>query len=376
MPTFTYAGRDPEGRPVGGTIEAPSSVVASHHLEQQGIIVLEIRQEVEYHSSLFRRAFGPILFGVALGSLMTFYRQFANLLQSGMLVSQALNALSQSAPSGRLRRIAARARDHTEKGGKLAEALAEYPWIFDRLQMALIETGESSGGLDIMVSRCSEYLERENELRNLLRVITFYPKIVLVVAAGISYSFARFVFFQVFPPAAMLVFAVWLILRIGNQSPSFRGVWDLIKLCVPFIGGAVRGLAAARFSNALALLYQSGVPITDAIKTAATASGNVFIEKNILRVAPMLDQGHTISETLTRAGVLPRIVMSMLTTGEQTGAIDTSMEKAREYLEVEGRTKMAQIAWAVAIGLYLAVAMVVLFILMQFYGGYAGGMMG
>ena len=337
---------------------------------------MELHQSVERRTSWLRRAFGPIFLGVSLGSLMAFYRQFGGLIQSGVIISQALDTLSRSAPSGRLRRIAQKARDHVQQGGKLSDALAEYPWIFDRLQMALIETGESSGGLDVMLLRCAEYLERENELRNLLRRITFYPKLVLFVAAIISYYFVRSLFMTVFPLAAVAIIAVWLILRIGNQNSGFRLFWDQIKLAVPFLGGAVRGLAAARFASALSLLFRSGVPVTRAVRTAALASGNAVIESGVLRVAPMLDEGHTLSETLTHAKVFPRIVLSMLSTGEQTGTVDSSMEKVREYLEIEGRTRMEQIAWVVAIGLYLLVALLVLSLVVRFYGSLYGGMVG
>ena len=379
MPVFTYAGRDKQGRPVSGEIEAVSGVVASRRLTEREIIIYDLNERREYRASTLGRGFAAVFLNVSIGALMVFYRQLAAAMRGGMSMSQALDALSRNAPSGRLRKIVARARDHVDRGGQLSEVLAQYPWVFDRLQMALIETGEASGGMEAMLTQAAEYLERENDLRNLLRRITFYPKLVVLVAAGAVYTLSRFGMGELLRPligaAPWVVLAVvlgWLTLRVGNQQPAFRAAWDCVKLAVPFVGGVVRKMAAARFSSALALMFRAGVPLTRAIRDASAAAGNAYMEGRILRVAPMLDEGRSLSETLTRAGVFPPAVLSMLSTGEQTGSIDSVMDKVAEYLDTESRTRMEQIAWVVAVGLYLLAALIVLYIAVSFYSAQFG----
>lgn len=377
MATFTYAGRDQDGRPVSGEIEAESQAAASRRLLERGIVGMDIRRKSEPRSSA-PSAFVP-LWGCGPADFMVFFRQLAGMLRGGMTLSQALTSLATSAPTERLRQIAKAAAERVSTGAKLSEVMKEYPRVFDSFQIAMVETGETSGNLDAILSRLAEYLEHEIELRNLLRRITFHPKLVFVFAIIVVLALRRTEFGASLGPLAAaipwmigILAVVWLLFTLGLCDPTFRSAWDSLKLVLPVLGGVVRGLAAAKFSSGLAALYRSGAPLSSAVRTAAAASGNSHVEKRLLAAASLLDQGHSLSDVVARAGVFPPVMLSMLATGEQTGSVDDALEKVREYLDGESRTKAEQIGWALAIGMYLAVALLVGYIAVSFYSTVSG----
>ncbi len=373
MPIFEYAGRDNKGMPTTGEIDAPSQKYAFSRLLERGIIVLHIREKVTPRTNFILRVFGPIFLRVNRASLMVFFRQFSALLHAGLSLSQCLDSISRNPPSRRLKKLALRMRDYVAKGGKLSDIMSRYPYIFDGLQIALVKSGEDSGKLETMLSKAAEYLERENSLRQLLRRITFYPKLVLIFSAVVAAKFANIkIITDYFVVIAAAALGMWIFILIGSQFLGFRRVFDSVKLAVPFLGGAVRVLAASRFANALAMMYSSGASPTVSVAIAAKASGNSIIESKILSVSDKLDSGATFSEVLSDANVLPKVVINMLAAGEETGAIDDTMARVRDYLELEGHAKMEQIGWAIAILFYLAVAAIVASIAVHFYGNIYG----
>jgi type II secretory pathway component PulF len=164
-------------------------------------------------------------------------------------------------------------------------------------------------------------------------------------------------------------FGLWWLGRFLNQFPALGAAWDHFKMFVPAVGGVTRRYATARFARALGALYAGGVLLPRAVESAARACGNRAITERILAHAPRLNQGEGISDMLYGAGLLSPLAVQMARTGEQTGSLDTMMDKVADYLESEADAKAHQLAVVAGVVALLVAAAVVLFIALSFYAG-------
>ena len=242
--------------------------------------------------------------------------------------------------------------------------------------------------LEIMCNRIADYLEREIEVRRKLKRETMYPKIVLFVAglvvlilsyvqAGMGKSGTALVGSRVGFAATVGIigFAIWWAGRYFNQYPALGAAWDRLKLLIPVAGDVARKYATARFTRALAALYAGGVNIFRAVEIAARACGNRAIGEQLLAHAPALANGEGIAGMLARTGLLSPLAVQMARTGEQTGSMDTMMNKVADYLEQEADVKAHQLAVASGVFALLLAACIVGYIAITFYAGMFGSIM-
>jgi type II secretory pathway component PulF len=419
MSTFTYQARDLEGKDVSGIIEADDARGAANSLREQGLFTLHLAPTMNArpatvvlpsgatqtggsftpgHSPTnppIRRIgeqssvhIAPFLVSVPLPELAMMYRQMATLLEAGVPMVQSISTLSQQTRSGRLRSILADAAGVVSSGHPFSDAMAKYPNAFAPIQIELIRAGETGGLLETMCNRIADYLERELETRRKLKRETLYPKIVLFVAglvililsfvkSGMGKSGVNLVVSQI--GFAALVgagaFGVWWLARYLNQYPALGAIWDRVKMLIPGAGDVARKYATARFARALAALYAGGVNLYRAVEIAARACGNRAIGEQILSYAPALNNGEGISGMLARSGLLSPLAIQMARTGEQTGALDTMMNKVADYLENEADTKAHQVAVVSGVIMLLIAACVVAYIVISFYVGMFSGIM-
>jgi type II secretory pathway component PulF len=174
---------------------------------------------------------------------------------------------------------------------------------------------------------------------------------------------------------AALAFGVWWLGRYLNQYPAFGAVWDRLKMLIPGAGDVARKYATARFARALAALYSGGINLYRAVEIAARACWNRAIGEQLLSHAPALNNGEGISGMLARSGLLSPLAIQMARTGEQTGSLDTMMNKVADYLESEADAKAHQVAVATGVLALLLAAAVVAYIVISFYVGMFSGIM-
>jgi type II secretory pathway component PulF len=275
------------------------------------------------------------LLAVPLPTLAMMYRQFATLMDAGVPIAQACATLAQQTNHPRLQSILRAMSDNVNAGGNLSQVMERYPSTFTAIQTELIRAGETSGMLDLMANRIADYLEKEIETRRKLRRETLYPKIVLSVAgmvillltflrSGLS-GFFGMVTFAVLLAGA--IFGVWWLARFLNQFPAFGAGWDHVKMLMPGVGGVVRRYATARFARALGALYGGGVLLPRAVETAAAPAATAPSAS----VCSLPRPPSTWARAFRRAGalgLLSPMAVQMARTGEQTGSLDTMMEKS------------------------------------------------
>lgn len=423
MPTFSYDARDLSGNAVSGIIEADAPGGAAASLREQGLFPTRIEilrgapaaaavvtpprlPEIGINGpvaptspmpppmmtptgpaaatpppfvdrqpglSLF-----PWLTGVPLPELAMLYRQFAALLDAGVPIAQSLGTLADQARSGKLRHILRECQTAVASGYPLSAVLKNYPTVFTPLQYEMIRAGEMSGGMDLMCRRMADYLEREIDLRRRLKRETLPQKFTLGVAALVILVLA-FVFggmgmllFALGLEAFLVggAFAVWCLGRFLYQIPDIAAFWDGFKLYLPGIGDVGRRYATARFARSLGTLFSGGVLLANAVEISARACGNGAIAKRLLANVSALTYGGGLSEMLARSGLLSPLAVQMARTGEQTGSLDTMMDKVADYLESEADVKSHQLSVGLGVALTIVSGIITFVILLEGYGGY------
>lgn len=357
MPTFEYRGRRGD-QVMTGVIEAGSKDEARALLRRQQIIVDQLKEKGREIALPFLRR------GVPIKDLAVFTRQFSVMIDAGLPILQCLEVLGGQAQNKVFQRTLTAVRDDVEAGSSLAGALRKHPAVFDDLYCNLVAAGEAGGILPTILQRLAAYLEKIVKLRRAVRSALTYPAVVIVIAGIVVWVILTYViptFRDLFaelgatlPLPTRIVIALsnvlarfgWIVLillvvafiairRWYKTTRTGRMTIDRLLLRTPILGGVLRKIAVARFCRTMATLISSGVPIIEALEVTAKTSGNAVVEEAILKVRTEVEAGRGIAESMDRTGVFPAIVTHMVSVGEQTGALDTMMNKVAEFYEEE-----------------------------------------
>ena len=401
---YSYQAKDQTGRTVTGSLDAPDERRAAQEIRDMGYFPMRLapqsggaatlapetgspfggappRRETARTAPsapwLLVRLVYPIWSGVGLRDLSLFYRQFSAMLGAGVPIYQCLTSLTQQASNGRLRTYLSRISARVLEGAMLTEAFAEFPWVFTDFHRAMIAAGEKSGRLDVMMSRLASALEQEYALRAVIKRETTWPVMTLVgsflipplMDLVVLHSIRLYVHDALLPllywGAAIL--GVFVLTRLLSQ---FKVAYDALLAHLPGIGGVVRMIGLARFSRVMASLYAAGVSIPEALRAAAAATGNAYMENRMVSAVPALQGGRGIAEALVATRIFPPMVVSMLGTGEQTGSLDMTMDKVAEYYEQESAVKLHQLCVSLGALITMIAGIRVLQELIKFYTGY------
>lgn len=409
---YSYQAKDQSGRTVTGALDADSERQAAQEIRDMGYFPMRLAPQAGgggvsaspntgYSSQngaealngtaglLPRKKMSPLLWlmahlvfplfsGVSLRDMALMYRQFAAMLGAGVPIYQCLTSLTQQTGNGTLRRHLRRITLCVQEGEMLTVAMGEAPWIFNDFQRAMISAGEVSGRLDTMMGRLSSALEQEYTLRNNIKKEMFEPVATLIlsfllpplVLVVVSHNLHAYLTTAVFPllETAAAVAAIYVV---GKLLSQFKFVFDAVIYSLPGVGGAVRMISVARFARSMASLYASGVGIPQSIRYSAAATGNEFLSRRMSSAIPAIMGGRGIAESLAATRVFPPMVVSMLSTGEQTGGLDMTMDKVAEYYEAEAVVRLHQLTVTLRTLALILGGIRVLMILIQFYSGYA-----
>jgi type IV pilus assembly protein PilC len=357
MSTYAFKAIDFTGAKASGEVEADSKQVVSDQLKQRGLIVLDI---VDKQSS--REIELGFLKRVKANDLAVFSRQLATMISSGMSILRALYVLEEQTESEFLQQTIVAVRKDVEAGLSLSDAMARHPKVFNPLFVAMTQAGEMGGLLEDSLLRVADQLQKDASLRRQIRSAMIYPILVIVFAVGVMMALVAFlvpVFEGVFKqfggqlPAITqvsvvlshmvtgywwLMFATFAAVVIAfvrwKKSSWGRPQWDRFRLRVPMkIGTIVQQIAVARWSRTLASLTGAGVPLLQALEITGKTGGNIVVEEAMEGVIASVKRGGTIASPLAAAPIFPAMVTHMVGVGEETGALDTMLEKVAEFYE-------------------------------------------
>jgi type IV pilus assembly protein PilC len=295
--------------------------------------------------------------------LSVFTRQFATMIDAGLTIVQCLDIQTQQSESKVLRNTLRAIKQDVEGGSTLAEALRKHPKIFDDLYVNMVQAGEAGGVLNAILNRIALFIEKANKLKKKVKGAMIYPCTIIVVAivvVAILLIFVIPVFAELYGsmgkalPAPTqitinisnwvranclyMVFAlvgIIIAIRFYYQTENGRMNIDRLLLRLPVVGDLLRKVAVARFSQNMAILLSSGVPILDGLAITARTAGNRVIEKAIMDSRVSISQGRTVAEPLRESKIFPPMVCQMVAVGEHTGGLDNMLRKVAELYEDE-----------------------------------------
>jgi type IV pilus assembly protein PilC len=357
MSTYVFKAMDLAGVKAKGEVEADSKQAVSDQLRARGLIVLEIAdkrgsREIELE----------FLKSVKASELAVFSRQLATMISSGMSILRALYVLEEQTESKFLKETIVAVRKDVEAGLSLSDAMARHPKVFSPLFVAMTQAGEAGGVLEGALLRVADQLEKDASLRRQIKSAMVYPTLVIIFAVGVMMALVAFlvpVFEGVFKqfggelPAitkvsvamSHAVTGYWWLLFGGTaaivvaflkwkKSSWGRPQWDRFRLRVPMkIGAIVQQVAVARWSRTLASLTSAGVPLLLALEITGRTGGNVVVEEAMDGVIASVKRGGTIAAPLAQEPIFPTMVTHMVGVGEETGALDSMLDKIAEFYE-------------------------------------------
>ncbi len=358
MPVFTFTGTNASGEKVSGERVAENKQVMAAALRRERITANTIKEK--------GKEFALLTFGsgkVPTKDIAIFFRQFSVMIDAGLPLVQCLEILGANQENPAFQKCLTGVRTTVEGGATLANALRNYPKIFDDLTTNMIEAGETGGILDTILQRISTYVEKSVKLRAAVKSALIYPVSVISIAVLVVGALLKFVvpiFANLFvglgvalPAPTQFVIGLsnfigrfwWLIIgavvgfflaiKYIRQNPQGKLAVDRIMLGMPVFGILLRKIAVARFTRTLGTLITSGVPILEGLSITARTSGNAVIEEALMKVRKAIEEGRTIVDPLKESGVFPNMVTQMIGVGEATGAMDSMLQKIADFYEDE-----------------------------------------
>jgi type IV pilus assembly protein PilC len=393
MSTWAYSAINAQGLELKGEIEASDVVSAREQLRNRGLMPSALQQigGEEAGSTLsgrFKR--------VKPKALQVFSRQFATMIEAGISVVGALVVLEEQTEDKALVEVITHIREDVEGGMLLSEAIAKHPWVFNRLYVAMVQTGEAAGILDTVLDRVAFQIEKETKIKRRVKSAMLYPTIVLSFASIVLAGMLMFlvpVFTKIFSQLngdlpTLTLFVVhgsdalrnyWFVIfpvigavifgfRRWKKTENGRRIWDTVKLRVPMkIGDTVRKVTLARFSRTLATLVAAGVDIIKALEITASTAGNWVVEQSLHDVREKVHEGIPISQPLADDPVFPAMVAHMVKVGEETGELDKMLGKVADFYEDEVDTAIATLTSIIEPLMMIAVGLVVGTIIISMY---------
>jgi type IV pilus assembly protein PilC len=357
--TYDYKVRDRTGKVVTGQLVGDSESLVMTKLREMGMTPVEVKKANTGLKMEINLRPGH----VKLKNLAIFSRQFATMVNSGLPILRALAILADQTESKELQKVLTQVRIDVEQGASLSGAMAKHPKAFNDLFVAMVRSGESGGVLDNVLLRLADMLEKEVELRRKIKSAMTYPiavvaLVVLIMGAMLLFVVPQFesIYAQLggklpLPTRALLAVSRgvrtywWIVLlatvgsivgfRRFKKTPQGRQRIDSFKLRVPVFGTLFHKTALARFSSTLGMLLRSGVPILQALDIVSDTVNNRVIAKAIGDVQTSVREGESIARPLSKHAVFPPMVVQMLAVGEETGAVDTMLDKVSDFYNSE-----------------------------------------
>lgn len=389
MPQFQYRAMDRSGQEMRGTLAAANVRDLRHRLMEQDYLVLEAEPAAQ-PAAAPKTSWLASLIPVRNKDRAIFSWQLHTMVNAGIPLVRALESVAKQTRNARL---AAATRDVIEligNGLSFSEALQRHPRVFPPFFMHMVEVGEVGGVLDEMLAKVAEYYEVQVERRSRILSAVSYPLVLMTGCIGILFFLVLFLMPRLFHlfenmgsemPATTLAllgiaefvrnYSVFVVLgivglvvawRFYTRRGRGRYLRDRIRIGLPVVGGIVRRIVLSRFSHALAIMVNSGVPLLSALRVVREVVGHAVVERTIDQVIETVNEGGQVQDELKRHRYIPDMVTNMVAVGEETGALGAMLEKVSSYYDREVNTGIANLTKIVEPLLLIFMAGVVGFI--------------
>ncbi|MBB6216598.1 type IV pilus assembly protein PilC [Anaerosolibacter carboniphilus] len=359
MPVFYYKALTIQGQSVEGSYTASSKdeiIAMLHQNMYYPVKIVEKGEEVrELKFSLFNR--------LKLSDLSIFCRQFYTMLNAGVPIISCLGVLCVQTRNKHLKEVLESAHSEIQRGSTFSDALRHHKRTIPELLINMVEAGEISGNLDIIMERMAVHYEKENKITTKIRNAMIYPSILMGVSILVIIFLLTFVmptFIGMFQDSGVeLPGPTKILLSIsGNLSRYwyihmtslvvlFAGIsqaihaekgrlfLDRLKLKIPVVSGMIQKVITTRFCRTLSTLLSSGIPLIQALESVGRVVGNKVVADGIKSSIDEIMKGATLAATMKRIEFFPPMVISMIQIGEESGALDAILEKTANFYDEE-----------------------------------------
>ncbi|MGD0044161.1 MAG: type II secretion system F family protein [Isosphaeraceae bacterium] len=369
MPTYQYEAMDHTGREVKDSIDAATQEEAQQLIRQKGFFVTKIAEKAKKTRKSTARKGGRrkkksfTIGKLSTKQLCTFTRQLSTLQDAGLPILRSLKILEGQCKPGVLKNALGDVVEDIESGQTLSEAFSKHPKAFDRLYCNMIKAGEAGGALEAILQRLADFKEKAQSLKRKIKGAMVYPIVVILVACII----VGFILYYIIPKfeaifkdfgvplprmTVMLIesshflikyfyivfltpFLIWIFIKLLYRNRTGAYVCDRILLMIPVMGTIAEKSTVARTMRTLGTLVQSGVPILESLNIVKETAGNAVFERAFTRIYESIREGETIAQPLREARIVDDIVVNMIDVGEETGELDTMLNKIADNYDEE-----------------------------------------
>jgi len=355
MKKYVYTVKDEQGRVFKGHIEAEDKKSAQAKLRQRSYYAMSIEEEAA--PSKFKMGMQKI----KKSDLAIFTQQFATMVSAGLPVLSSLNAIGDEIESEKFKEVINEVKLKVSSGTSLSDALSEHPRVFSNFFISLIKVGETAGIMVQVLERLTDYLNKEEELKQKVKSALAYPLVVCVVT-GLVVAFILIFIVPVFssvykslritlpgPTITLILLSNfirklwWLTLAIiaGTvfafkkilKTTKGRLLFDNFKLSLPLFGKLNRKVAVSRFIRTVGEMLSSGVPLIRCLDVAEDVVDNKVFSQIINRMRTNVNKGQNISDSFRYKKIFPGTVVQMVAAGEKSGALPTMLTKSSDFLD-------------------------------------------
>jgi type IV pilus assembly protein PilC len=357
MPKFKWEATTRSGEAKQGAMEAADEAAVMNRLRADGLNPRKVRKAAKEITI----SFGS---GVQPKELQIFTRQLATMIDAGLPLVQCLDILASQQQNKVFARVLNQVKASVEQGATFSDALKKHPKIFDELYVNLVAAGEVGGILDTILNRVATYIEKAVKLKGQLKSAMVYPIAVMLIAFGViavmmikviptfEEMYKEFEGAKLPKPTQVVIgisngfidywyiifgalFGVVVFVSAALKYDRPRDILDTALLKMPIMGPVIRKVVVARFTRTLGTLLASGVPILDALEICAKTAGNRVVKRSIMHAREKIAEGQDMAGPLGETKVFPAMVIQMIGVGEQTGAMDSMLQKVADFYEEE-----------------------------------------
>lgn len=379
-----------DGRIVERIIDSSSRDLLRQHLEEQGFFVFSVRRQI------FSAGLGKRYQGKLTGErFLTFNQELLVLIRSGLPILQVIETLIEQMENGALRDVLREIRDEIKSGSLLSDAFNKHPHFFPHLYVASIRAGEKTGDLPQTIGRFIEYQKRVEAIRARIRSASFYPIILTGLASAVLFFMLIYVvpsFTRIFtdanlqlplltrmliavaeglttflPLVILTVVLLVLAFRRFLRTAGGRLLVDRLLLKVPFFGVLLRDYAISSFMRTLSTTLASGTPLVPAMSMSRGTLNNRRLEVEMAAAVQRVEEGTSLSQSLTRAEFFPPIALRMVAVGETTGALTEMLGDVANFYEAEVEKRLVRLTTMIEPLLMLVMGLMIGLIVVAMY---------
>jgi type IV pilus assembly protein PilC len=353
---YSWEGLDKKGTKIKGELSGHNPALVKAQLRKQGINPTKVRKKTV---SIFGagKKIKPL-------DIAFFSRQMATMMKAGVPLLQSFDIIAEGTENPNMRKLVDDLKQDVAAGNSFATALRRKPQYFDELFCNLVDAGEQAGALESLLDRVATYKEKTERLKAKIKKAMTYPIAVVIVAIIVTGILlikvvpqfqAIFTSFGADLPAftklvvsisqvvqdswlfmlIALIAAIFIFRRAYKTSQKFRDGMDRTLLKFPVIGPLIYKSAVARYARTLATTFAAGVPLVEALDSVAGATGNVVFKNAVIKVKQDVSTGMQLNFSMRSTGVFPMLAVQMTAIGEESGALDSMLDKVATYYEEE-----------------------------------------